>query len=187
MDRTFLETLFSQYNEILYNKDVHNKIIKMKEVLVNAKRKGNKVIFAGNGASASISSHASVDFTKQADIRSINFNEANLLTAFSNDYGYEKWLTKALEFYADPGDVIVLISSSGNSSNVVNAANYAKSKEYTVITYTGFDLNNPLKKLGDINFWVNSKGYNIIECVHQIWLLAVCDLIIGKTEYSVRD
>lgn len=187
MDRTFLETLFAQYNEILFNKDVLNNIIKMKEVLLNVNSKGNKVIFAGNGASASISSHASVDFTKQAGIRSINFNEANLLTAFSNDYGYEKWLAKALEFYSDPGDVIVLISSSGSSPNVVTAAEYAASKEHTVITFTGFEQNNPLKLLGDINFWVDSRGYNIIENVHQIWLLAVCDLIIGKTEYSVSN
>ena len=143
MDRTFLETLFAQYNEILFNIDVLDKIIKMKEALVNANSKGNKVIFTGNGASASISSHASVDFTKQAGIRSINFNEANLITAFSNDYGYEKWIVKALDLYADPGDVIVLISSSGSSPNVVNAAQYAKSKEYTEITFTGFDQNNP--------------------------------------------
>ncbi|MCP5047849.1 MAG: phosphoheptose isomerase, partial [bacterium] len=79
----------------------------------------------------------------------------------------------------------VLISSSGNSENVVNAATYARSVGNTIITFTGFNEDNPLKSLGDINFWLDSKAYNIIECTHMIWLTTVIDLIIGKAEYAV--
>ena len=82
------------------------------------------------------------------------------------------------------GDVAILISSSGKSANIINAAIQAKNMRITVITLTGFEKGNPLSKLGELNFWVNSKAYNIIENIHQIWLLMVCDLIIGKLEYS---
>ena len=81
---------------------------------------GKKVIIAGNGGSAAMASHVAVDFTKAANIRAINFNEADLITCFANDYGYENWVGKALEAYADPGDLVILISSSGKSQNISN-------------------------------------------------------------------
>ena len=130
-----------------------------------------------------MASHVSVDLTKNAKVRAINFNEFDLLTCFSNDYGYEKVFEKALDFYADKGDIVIIISSSGKSKNLINAAKFAKKKKLFLITLTGFSKNNPLSKLGNINLWVNSKAYNIIETIHQIYLLSVVDKIIGKTEY----
>ena len=88
---------------------------------------GKKVILVGNGGSAAMASHVAVDFTKAAGIRAVNFNEADLITCFSNDYGYENWVARALESYADSGDLVILISSSGKSSNMLNAALMAKS------------------------------------------------------------
>ena len=138
----------------------------------------------GNGGSAAIASHVSVDLTKNAGIRCSNYNEADLITCFSNDYGYERWIEKAIDFYSDDNDVLILISSSGKSQNMINACKAAKSKKISkIITLTGHEQNNPLSKLGDINFWINSKAYNFVENVHQVWLLAICDLIIGKREY----
>ena len=129
-------------------------------------------------------SHFSVDLTKNAKIRCVNFNESDLLTCFSNDFGYEKWVEKAIDFYSDPGDTLILISAGGNSSNMVNAANFAKKNKINkIITFTGNDENNKLSRLGDINFWVDSKAYNLIENTHQILLLSLVDLIIGKKEY----
>ena len=117
-------------------------------------------------------------------IRCVNFNESDLLTCFSNDFGYEKWVEKAIDFYSDPGDTLILISAGGNSSNMVNAANFAKKNKINkIITFTGNDENNKLSRLGDINFWVDSKAYNLIENTHQILLLSLVDLIIGKKEY----
>ena len=81
-------------------------------------------------------------------------------------------------------DVVVLISSSGRSQNIINAAEYAKNNDINIVTFSGFDDDNPLKILGDINFWVDSHAYNIVEMTHHIWLLAIVDMIIGSSEYS---
>ena len=184
-EKEFLRNYYKECSEYLNKLDVLDQAILAKDAILQAKNNNGKLIFAGNGASASISNHASLDFTKQAKVRSVNFNESAFITAFSNDYGYDSWLSKALEFYAEPQDILILTSCSGTSQNVVNAAQYVNDNGISLITFTGFSKENPLKKRGDINFWIDSKAYNIIEGVHQIWLLSICDLIIGKTEYSV--
>ena len=96
----------------------------------------------------------------------------------------KKCVSKAIEFYGDKDDIAILISTSGSSLNMVNAAKAAKELDMQVITFTGFDEDNPLKQSGCLNFWLNSRAYNVVENTHQIWLLMVCDLIIGKAEYS---
>ena len=166
------------------NDQIVEKIINAKNTLIQAKINNAKIMIFGNGGSAAIASHVSVDLTKNANIRSVNFNEADLITCFANDYGYERWIEKVLDFYADDKDVLILISSSGKSPNMINACKAARNKKMSkIITFTGHDKNNPLSKLGDINFWINSKAYNFVENLHQVWLLTVVDLIIGKREY----
>lgn len=155
-----------------------------RKMVVDAQSKGGKVILAGNGGSAAIASHVSVDLTKNAGVRAINFNEANLITCFANDYGYKNWTEKAIELYADPGDLAILISSSGTSKNIINGGLKAKNMGLKVITFSGFNADNPLQQLGNINLWVDSRAYNIIELTHSIWLLAIVDQIIGSMEYS---
>ena len=184
-DNRFLHGYISDIIDILNKrKDYLSEILKLKELIIKIKKKNKKIIFAGNGGSAATASHASVDFTKNAKIKSINFNEADLITCFSNDYGYERWVEKAIEFYADKGDALILISASGESNNMLNAINSAKKVGVkTIITFTGNNKNNSLSKLGDINFWIDSKSYNHIENVHQILLLSLVDLIIGKKDY----
>jgi D-sedoheptulose 7-phosphate isomerase len=184
-EKQFLTDYYNQCSEFLLKTDVRKSIIDSKKMILETKNLGGKVMFSGNGASASIANHASLDFTKQGKVKSVNFNESAFITAFSNDYGYENWTQKAVEFYGEKGDTLVLISCSGTSKNVVNAAEYARKNNINVITFTGFSNENPLLKSGDINFWINSKSYNIIEGIHQIWLLSICDLIIGRAEYSV--
>ena len=155
------------------------------KICIDSLKKGGKILIIGNGGSAAIASHVSVDLTKNASIRAVNFNEADLITCFSNDYGYERWVEKAIDFYADVKDVLILISSSGKSLNMINACKAARNKKISkIITFTGHDKNNPLSKHGDINFWINSKAYNFVENTHQVWLLTIVDLIIGKREYS---
>ena len=137
-----------------------------------------KVIIAGNGGSAAMASHVAVDFTKAAYIRAINFNEADLITCFANDFGYENWVAKALEAYADKGDLVILISSSGKSQNMLNAAEKGNEMGLSVITVSGFLTDNPLRKLGDLNLWVDSTKYNIVEMTHHVWLVAIIDYLI---------
>ena len=143
-----------------------------------AHQSGKKIILVGNGGSAAMASHVAVDFTKAAGIRAINFSEADLITCFANDYGYEHWVEKALGFYADTGDVAILISSSGKSQNIVRGAEKAKKMGVTVITVTGFSPDNPLRKLGDLNLWLDSSEYNIVEMTHHVWLVAIIDYLI---------
>ncbi len=140
-----------------------------------ANQKRKKLIIVGNGGSAAIASHVAVDLTKNTRVRAVNFNEADLITCFANDYGYEHWVSQALKFYGEKGDLLVLISSSGRSPNILNAARQGKKMGMKVLTFSGFDANNPLRRMGDINFWVDSKSYNFVEISHHVWLLAMTD------------
>ncbi len=183
----FLEKYLNDLSKII-EPDAQNlkKLYLVKDLFISTSKKKGKILIFGNGGSSAIASHVSVDLTKNARIKAINFNEADLITCFSNDYGYERWIEKAIDFYADYKDIVVLISSSGRSKNMINACKAAKRKRIKVISFTGHSRNNPLSKKGNLNLWVNSKAYNFVENTHQIWLLAICDLIIGKREYSAK-
>jgi D-sedoheptulose 7-phosphate isomerase len=186
MDKNFLKEYFEDFTQCL-NQDDNNliKLIDLKNRIIETSQNKGKIIIIGNGGSAAISSHFSVDLTKNARVTAINFNEADLITCFSNDYGYENWVSKALEFYSDPQDLIILISSSGKSENMINAAETAINLGIkNLITFTGFSKDNPLRKKGHLNFWVDSKAYNFVENIHQIWLLSIVDLIIGDKLYE---
>lgn len=149
------------------------------------KKTGGNIILAGNGGSAAMASHVSVDFVKTAKIRAINFNEPDLITCFANDYGYENWLREAFKAYGSHTDLAILISSSGKSPNMVNAAVEARRQGMKIITLTGFTADNPLKSLGDLNLWVNSSHYNTVEMTHHIWLLSIVDYLAERTEADV--
>ncbi len=185
-EKVNLKNYFKDFNNLLKfetNRNL-NKIIDIKKELIKTKQRRKKILIFGNGGSSSIASHFSVDLTKNAKIRCINFNDHNLITCFSNDYGFEKWIEKTINFYGDKGDIIILVSSSGKSKNMLRASKAAKRKSIKIITLTGMSKNNPLKKSGKINLWVDSNAYNFIENIHQVWLLSIVDLIIGKSIYS---
>lgn len=181
----FLVDYFVEFHRAVDTSGIHERVEQLRDEMVRVKDRRTKVMLAGNGASASMASHFALDFTKQAKVRSICFNDASFITAYGNDYGYDNWVKKALEHHGERGDVAILISSSGKSPNIVKAADQARQMGITVATFSGFERDNPLKSRGDINFWVQSRSYNIVESVHAFWLSAVCDLIIGKSEYSV--
>jgi len=185
MNETWLKEYFNLYKKSLFDQSVVTQLLELKNSLESVHKNGGKTMAMGNGASASIASHISTDLSKGAGIRTVNFNDANLITALSNDFGYENWMAKAIEIYGDSGDMVILVSSSGSSKNVIKAANAAKVMDMKVVTLSGFTEDNPLKQCGDLNLWVESRAYNIIENMHMIWLTAVCDAIIGKAEYSV--
>ena len=172
---SWFHSYMQAYRESLFETDVTEELASFRDLIVQTKENGGKLLFAGNGASAAISSHAAVDFTKQCGIRSMCFNEADLITCFGNDYGYESWIEEALKAYADSQDCVILISSSGSSPNVVKAGKYCRKKNISLVTFTGFNSDNPLRQLGNINLWLKSKSYNIVECTHMIWIMAVCD------------
>ena len=180
----WFEMYLKRYQETIFLDTIYDELLKIKKLWLDSHQNGCKTIFVGNGGSAAMASHCSVDLTKNAGVRSVKFNEADLITCFSNDYGYENWISKALEFYADEGDTVVLISSSGMSKNMINEAKFANKKKLEIITLTGFDKDNDLSKYWEINLWVDSHAYNVVEMTHHIWLLAVIDSIIGSAEYE---
>ena len=145
--------------------------------LKKIKKNKKKIILLGNGGSAAMSSHVSVDLTKQCGIRAVNFNEADLITCYANDYGHDNWMKEAIRSYYDKNDLVILISSSGNSKNHLVAGKFCKQKKIKLVTFTGFNGNNKLSKMGKLNFWLSSSNYNQIEMVHHIWLLLACDFL----------
>ena len=183
------ENYFKNYNKSIF--DLLNvfdtSLIDISVSLINnCKNNGGKVYIVGNGGSSSIASHVSVDFAKIADVPSDTFNNSNLITCFANDYGHENWISEAIKTYSQTNDMLILISSSGNSPNVLNAADYSKKLGLKVVTFSGFSIDNKLKNLGDINIWVDCKAYNIVEMTHHIMILSIVDFIVGDIYYSAN-
>ena len=137
-------------------------------------------MFIGNGASAAISSHIATDFLKNGRIRAIAFNDSTLLTCISNDIGYEHVFEKPIEMFADEGDVLFAISSSGRSENVLRGVRAARTRKCRVITLSGFDSDNPLFLLGDINFYVPAQSYGPVEIIHHSICHCILDVIMKK-------
>ena len=184
MTQSYFTNYFSLIKSNIDLVDV-NKLKEIANLIQQISKAGNKVIIAGNGGSASIASHLTIDFINAANIKAINFNETSIITCFSNDYGYENWVARALDCYADTGDMLILISSSGQSENMLVAADKAKSIGVDIVTLSGFFLDNPLRSRGDINLWTDSSDYNIVEMTHHIWLLAIVDYIIEESKGRV--
>ena len=173
------EKYFKNYNKSIYNllNDLDISLIdKSVELIQECKKNKGKTYIIGNGGSASIASHVSVDFAKVAKVPSNTFNNANLITCFANDYGHENWVKEAVKAYTQKNDILILISSSGTSNNIINAAKYCNENNIPLITLSGFDKSNPLSKLGDVNIHINSNNYNYIEMSHHIILLSIVDI-----------
>jgi D-sedoheptulose 7-phosphate isomerase len=143
-------------------------------------RGGGKLIFIGNGASAAISSHQAVDYSKRGGVRAMAFNDGPLLTCMGNDYGYPLVFAKPIEIHADAGDVLVAISSSGGSENILNGVHAARERGCAVVTLSGMKPDNPLRGLGDLNFWVPSDGYGHVEIVHVALLHCMVDFLASR-------
>ena len=140
---------------------------------------GNKIMFVGNGGSSGIASHLAIDFTKNGKLRSLAFNDAAALTCLGNDLGYEHVFAKQLEFHARPGDLLIAISSSGRSANILRAVSVARACDCKVVTYSGFTEDNDLRKTGDINFYVDSREYGFVEVSHVALCHAILDIDMG--------
>jgi len=186
MDREFLSKYIKDFtNLVSTSHDKIDDLVRISNAVHDAHKRGRKTIIVGNGGSAAISSHFSVDLTKNARVRCINFNEPDLITCFANDYGYEHWIEKAVEFYGNQDDVFIAISTSGSSKNILNGCKAARKMEFAnIVTLSGHNPDNELRSMGDINLWANSRAYNFVENLHQFWLLSIVDLIIGEAEYS---
>jgi D-sedoheptulose 7-phosphate isomerase len=140
---------------------------------------GRKLMFVGNGGSAGICSHMATDYSKNGKIRSMAFNDSSALTCIGNDLGYERVFAEQIEFHGNPGDILIAISSSGRSPNILNAVETAKKKSCKVVTLSGFESDNPLRRAGDLNIFLLNKEYGFVEVGHLAILHAVLDLHMG--------
>lgn len=152
-------------------------------IFLEAREQGKFIYFIGNGGSAGIAVHMAADFQKTGGFRTRTFYDPSLITCMANDYGYEYVFSKPLELYAQPGDVLVAISSSGNSINIINAAEIARKQNCRVVTLTGFSPDNKLHGMGDLNIHVPSFAYGVVESLHNLMLQQVMDEIdAGRIE-----
>ncbi|MDX2073981.1 MAG: SIS domain-containing protein [Alphaproteobacteria bacterium] len=140
---------------------------------------GNKLMFIGNGGSAGIASHMAIDYSKNGGIRSMAFNDGAALTCLGNDLGYENVFAKQVELHARPGDLLIAISSSGKSVNILKAADVARERGCTVYTFSGFSADNPLRNYGELNFYVDSGEYGFVEISHLALIHSILDLEMG--------
>ena len=148
---------------------------------------GHKIIFIGNGGSATIASHQAMDYWRNGRMRAIAFNDACLLTCISNDFGYQYVFEKPIEMFAAVDDILVAISSSGRSENILRGVGAAKNKGCNIITMSGFDPDNPLRSTGNINFYVPSHSYGYVEISHLSLCHYIVDTIIGRKNAQESD
>ena len=188
MGKFFFEKYFSDYqkilNDFLCDANHQYTLDKALELLNTAKKNGKNLLIIGNGGSMAIAEHMAVDFTKNAKLRTFTLSNTSLLSAYANDFHYEAVFQKMIEDYGCFGDVLIAISSSGASKNILNACEIAKAKKMSIITLSGFSEENPLRKGGDLNFWVNSKAYGYVELIHNLILHYLNDAMIGSAEYQ---
>jgi len=147
-----------------------------KSLLIDTKKENGLVYCIGNGGSAGIASHFCNDLIKTLQIPASTLVDSNVLTCLANDFGYEKSYSEALRVNLKKQDLLVAISSSGNSLNIVNAVKIAKEKKAKVITLSGFDNFNLIRQLGDLNFWLDRIDYGLVEMGHFFILHYVIDL-----------
>jgi len=155
-------------------------------LLKSTKEDNSTIYIIGNGGSAAVAEHTAIDLTKNAGLKALALSGSPMLTTFSNDYGYENVFKKFIELFANKEDVLIAISSSGSSENIINACKEAKKKGSKVVTLSGFEQDNPLRRLGDIDFWVESKAFGYLEILHGLILHWMVDSMIGSEIYMIR-
>jgi len=154
------------------------------EILKTVQQTSGTQFFLGNGASAAFAEHMALDWTKNGGIRSQNPSSSVLLTALANDISFQDAFATYLDRLARKGDLVVTISSSGNSENVLRAIAAASKLGCQVITLSGLKPDNASRKLGDVNFYVPARTYGITECAHQVLLHMMIDAFMGIEEWT---
>lgn len=166
-------------------KDYSEGIQLLLDIFTRHKTKESQVFFIGNGGSSAIASHMTADFMKNGGMNTYSLYDNAVTTCMGNDYGYENIFSKPMQFLVREDDLVIAISSSGNSPNIINAIQVAKEKKAEVITLTGFDSTNKAKQMGDINIYVPCHKYGIVESIHNLILQQIVDHIMERDGVSV--
>ena len=136
------------------------------QMILSVGSNSRKIMLVGNGGSSSVVSHVQNDLCKAVGVRAMVFTEQPLLTALANDHGYETAYERPVEWWAEPGDLLLAVSSSGKSENILRAVRAALDRGCQVITFSGFGPDNPLRRMGELNFYVSSDVYGHVETSH---------------------
>jgi D-sedoheptulose 7-phosphate isomerase len=164
--------------------DLQSALTRSVEILKAVQANNGTQFFLGNGASAAFAEHMALDWTKNGGVRSQNPSSSVLLTALANDLSFQDSFATYIDRYARKGDLVVTISSSGNSENVIRAIATARKMGCGVITLSGLKPDNTSRKLGDVNYYVPARTYGIVECAHQVLLHMMIDAFMGIEEWA---
>ena len=157
-------------------------LIKVQNILMNIQKEKRGLYIIGNGGRAATASHAVIDFMNVGKISAHTLHDSATFTCMANDYGYENAFSNIVKLTVKTKDILIAISSSGQSKNIIDAAESAKQLDATVITLSGLETNNPLRKMGDINFWSYSNDYGMVEIAHQFILHNISDRFLGSDQ-----
>lgn len=163
---------FTEYTKALQCAHIEEEFQKFK----NCFKKYNNIIILGNGGSNAVASHISQDYVKFHNKKSMVFSDPSMLTCFINDFGMENAYCKFLEYYANQETLCILISSGGESKNIINCIEWCKKNSIPYGILTGFNSKNTARSIATNalwNYYIDSESYGIVECVHQIFLHGV--------------
>lgn len=178
-------TVYTTWNGEIH--DLEEGFSKLAELLTMTREKGRAVYLVGNGGSAAVASHTITDFANVCQLRAFTLHDSALITCMANDYGYDQAFKRILNTYFIENDILIAISSSGKSPNICNAAKMAKSLGGTIVTLSGFNHDNMLRKLGHLNFWLDSNDYGIVEVGHLFLLHNLADRIACELKKEEKE
>ena len=162
--------------------DVHGEEINEERALetchrffLNTKKNAGIIYVIGNGGSAGIASHFCIDLINALNLRAQTLYDSNVMTCVANDYGYDQVFSYPLKCLLKSTDMLVAVSSSGESPNILNAVHVAKQLALPIVTFSGFEASNALRQLGNLNFYLHSFDYGLVETGHFFLLHTIID------------
>jgi len=163
---------FDEYIETLKSAHMEVEFFKFQKAFYTH----NRIIILGNGGSNSVASHISQDYMKFHNKKVSILSDPSMITMLTNDFGYDWSYQKFLEYYVEIDTLVIIMSSGGESENMINCLNWCEENKVSYGVLTGFGENNTIRKNAKNSLWnyyINSDSYGVVECVHQIFLHGV--------------
>ena len=163
---------FDEYIETLKSAHIEIEFFKFQKAFYTH----NRIIILGNGGSNSVASHISQDYMKFHNKKVSILSDPSMITMLTNDFGYDWAYQKFLEYYVEIDTLVIIMSSGGESENMINCLNWCEENKISYGVLTGFSENNTIRKNAKNSLWnyyINSDSYGVVECVHQIFLHGV--------------
>ena len=163
---------FNEYVEALQSAHMGNEYEKFSESF----HKHSRIIILGNGGSSSVASHISQDYMKFHGKKVSILSDPSMITMLTNDFGYDWAYQKFLEYFVESDTLVIIMSSGGESQNMINCLQWCEKEKVAYGVLTGFNPENKIRSMAEHalwNYYINSDDYGVVECVHQIFLHGV--------------